>query len=55
MYIVLSYVTYVLLAVITSALLFGLGALVVVAERTVRSVWAHEVRHEIVRHYRASR
>ena len=54
-YIILSYVTYVLLAVITSALLFGLGAAVVIAEEAVRSVRAHEARHEIVRRYRISR
>jgi hypothetical protein len=54
-YIILSYVAYVLLAVITSALLFGLGAAVVIAEEAVRSARAHEARHEIVRRYRTGR
>lgn len=54
-YIILSYVTYVLLAVITSALLFGMGAAVVIAEEGVRSARAYEARHEIVQGYRISR
>ena len=55
MYIILSYVTYVLLAVITSMLLFGVGAVVVLVEEAFRYARAHEARHEIVRHYRTSR
>jgi len=50
-YIILSYVTYVLLAVITSALLFGVGAVVMMVEESIRFVRTHEARHEIVRHH----
>ncbi len=55
MYVILSYVTYVLLAVITFALLFGVGAVVVIVEEAFRFAWAYEARHEIVRRYRTRR
>ena len=42
---------YVLLAVIASELLFGLGAAVINMEEAVRYARAHDARHEIVRSY----
>ena len=54
-YIVLSYVTYALLAVFVSLLLFGLGAVVVIVEEAFRFARAHEARHETVRRHRTGR
>ncbi len=55
MYIILSYATYVFLAVAASALLFSVVAVVVIVEESVRFARTHEERHEIVRRYPTSK
>lgn len=54
-YIVLSYATYVFLAVTASALLFGVGAVVVTAVEALRVVRRHQAVHETVRDYSTGR
>jgi heme exporter protein D len=53
-YIILSYATYVLLAVAASMLLFSVVAAVVIVEESVRLARTHEKKHEIVRRYPTS-